>query len=132
MRTYYRGPDAAVTDELFIWQAGATKVFVVAELQRVGRVREEAGRLGRVVAAVLLAVAGAGWVELELPARWYVGIGALVVALALAGWPVHTRSWALRATYRGADDVTVYTSADPRVFNQVSRALQRAIEDAGR
>jgi len=132
VRTYYRGPDAAVTDELFIWQAGATKAFVVAELRQVARVRQDDGRLGRVIAAVLLAVAGAGWVQLDLPAKWYAGIGALVAALALAGWPSHTRSWALRAAYRGDAEVTVYSSADPRVFNQVSRALQRAIEDARR
>jgi hypothetical protein len=130
VRLYYRGPDAAVTDELFIWQTGATKAFVVAELRHVGRVRQDGGRLGRVVAAVPLAVAGAGWVQLELPARWYVGIGALVAAVALVVWPPSSRSWALRAAYRGADEVTVYASTDLRVFNQVSRALQRAIEDA--
>ncbi len=130
MRTYYRGPDAAVTDELFIWQAGATKAFVVAELRDVGRVRDRSSRLGRVVAAVLLAVAGAVWVQLDLRARWYVGIGALVVALAVAGWPPQTRSWALRGAYRGDTAVTLYTSADARVFHQVSRALQRAMEDA--
>jgi hypothetical protein len=130
VRTYYRGPDAAVTDELLIWQAGTTKAFVVAELRQVARVRQDGGRVGRVVAAVLLAVAGAGWARLALPGRWYVAIGALLAALALAGWPSHTRSWALRAAYRGDAEVTVYSSADPRVFNQVSRALQRAIEDA--
>ena len=132
MRTYYRGPDAAVTDELFIWQAGATRAFVVAELHHVGRVREDGSRLGRIVAAVVLAVVGAGWVQLALPARWYVGTAALVVALVVAGWPPHVRSWTLRAGYRGDAEVTVYASADPRVFNQVSRALQRAIEDARR
>jgi hypothetical protein len=130
VRTYYRGPDAAVTDELFIWQAGATKAFVVAELRRVSMERQEAGRLGRIGAAVLLAVAGAGWVQLELPARWYAGIGALVVALVVAGWPAHTRSWALTAAYRGDDQVTLYTSVDRQRFHQVSRALRRAMEDA--
>ena len=132
MRTYYRGPDAAVTDELFIWQSGATKAFVVAELRRVSMEREDHSRLGRVVGAVLLAVAGAAWVQLELPARWYVGIAALLVALVIAGWPPHTRRWALTAAYRHEEQVTLYTSADPRVFNQVSRALRRAMEDARR
>jgi hypothetical protein len=132
VRTYYRGPDAAVTDDLFIWQSGPTRAFVVAELRGVSMERRERSRLGRVVAAVLLAVAGAGWVQLELPARWYVGIGALVVALVVAGWPPHTRVWALTAAYRGDDQVTLYSSADPRVFHQVSRALRRAMEDARR
>jgi hypothetical protein len=132
VRTYYRGPDAAVTDELFIWQAGTTKAFVVAELRHVSLERQQKSRLGRVVAAVLLAVAGAAWVQLELPATWYVGIGVLVIALAVAGWPPHTRKWAMRARYRGDDAVTLYTSGDPRVFHQVSRALRRAMEDARR
>ena len=132
MRTYYRGPDAAVTDELFIWVTGTTKAFAVADLRQVSLEREHRSRLGRIVAGVLLAVASASWVQLDLPARWYVGIGALVVALAVAGWPPHTRLWALRAAYRGAEQVTLYTSADPRVFHQVSRALRRAMEDARR
>jgi hypothetical protein len=40
--------------------------------------------------------------------------------------------WALTAAYRGDEQVTLYTSADVRVFNQVSRALRRAMEDTRR
>lgn len=130
MRTYYRGPDAAVTDELFIWQSGATKSFVVAELHDVGLVRQEASRLGRLLAALLLAVAGGAWVQLGLLAKWYVGAGALVAALAVAGWPPSARSWTLTAAYRGDVEVTLYSSADAQVFNQVSRALRRAMENS--
>jgi hypothetical protein len=36
--------------------------------------------------------------------------------------------WELWATYRG-QPVMVYSCADVRVFNQVTRALHRAIED---
>jgi hypothetical protein len=133
VRTYYLGPDAAVTDELFIWQARAgAKAFAVADLRadRVRQVRQDRSRLGQVGAGVLLAVAGAVWVQLTLPGRWYVGIGALVAALVVAGWPPHTRSFSLRTAYRDAGEVTLYTTADPRVFHQVRRALLRAIEDA--
>lgn len=130
MRTYYRGPDAAVTDELFVWQAGATRVFVVDELRDVGLVRQTAGRLGRAVAGILLAVSGAVWVQLELPGHWYAGIGALAAALLIAGWPPPVRAWRLTASYRGATDVTLYSTADTRVFHQVSRALRRAVEDS--
>ncbi len=35
----------------------------------------------------------------------------------------------LRATYRGVE-VVVYESGDERVFNQVKRALCRALEDS--
>ncbi|MEU7905547.1 DUF6232 family protein [Actinoplanes sp. NPDC049118] len=130
MRTYYRGPDAAVTDELFIWQTGPVRSFVLVELRNVDRVQQEASRLGRVIAGLLLAVAGGVWVQLALPGRWFVGAGALVAALTIAGWPSHSRRWMLKAAYRGDDDVTLYSSADPRVFNQVTRALRRAMEDA--
>ena len=130
MRTYYRGPDAAVTDELFIWQTRATKVFVVAELRHVSLERETGSRLGRVVAALRRAGGGAVWVQRALPARWYAGIGALTGALVVGGWPPRTRVWALRAGYRGDEQVTLYTTADQRVFHQVSRALRRAVEDA--
>jgi hypothetical protein len=130
VRTYYRGPDASVTDELFIWQAGATRAFVVAELRDVGLVRQEASRLGHVLAGAAVAVAGAVWLELGLPARWVVGVAALVVGMAVAGWPPRTRGWMLRAAYRGDAEVTLYRSADERVFHQVSRALRRSMEDA--
>ena len=132
MRTYYRGPDAAVTDELFIWVTGTTRAFVVADLREVSLERENRSRLGRIVVGVLLAVAGASWVQLGLPAKWYVGIGALVVALVVAGRPPQARLWALTAAYRDAGQVTLYTSADQRVFHQVSRALRRAMEDTRR
>jgi hypothetical protein len=39
-----------------------------------------------------------------------------------------TREWALWADYHGRS-VTLYTSPDERVFNQVARALRRALEE---
>ena len=39
-----------------------------------------------------------------------------------------TREWALWADYRGRS-VALYTSPDERVFNQVVRALRRALEE---
>jgi len=40
-----------------------------------------------------------------------------------------TREWALWADYRGRA-VALYSTADERVFNQVVRALRRALEDS--
>ena len=40
-----------------------------------------------------------------------------------------TREWALWADYRGRS-VALYSSPDERVFNQVVRALRRALEDS--
>jgi hypothetical protein len=129
VRTYYRGPDAVVTDETFTWQTRPVRTFVLVDLRDVGRVRHEASRIGRVVAGLLLAVAGGVWVQQALPGRWYAGVGALVAALTVVGWRSRSR-WRLTASYRGLGEVTLYGSADPRVFNQVTRALLRAMEDA--
>lgn len=129
MRTYYRGPDAVVTEETFCWQTRPVRTFVLVDLRDVGRVRHEASRVGRIVAGLLLAVVGGVWVKLALPGHWYAGVGALVAALAVVGWRPRSR-WRLKAAYRGLDEVTLYSSTDPRVFNQVTRALLRAMEDA--
>lgn len=44
-------------------------------------------------------------------------------------WRLRPRTFVLYATYRGIG-VALYSSTDERVFNQVSRALRRAIEDS--
>jgi hypothetical protein len=85
-RTYYRGPDAVVTDRFFIWHTTPTKGFDIRDLQHVGLVQPPFVIFAR-------------------------------------------RRWELRATYRGRQ-VTLYSSFDSRVFNQVARALRRAVEDA--
>jgi hypothetical protein len=59
--------------------------------------------------------------------------GALAVAIptiwAAARTRMRSQRWELRATYRGTR-VLLYASSDVRVFNQVTRALRRAVEDA--
>jgi hypothetical protein len=44
-------------------------------------------------------------------------------------WRLRPRTFVLYATYRGTG-TALYTSTDERVFNQVSRALRRAIEES--
>ena len=41
MRTYYRGPDALVTDEHFVWRTATPRIFAVRELRNVGLVRDD-------------------------------------------------------------------------------------------
>lgn len=89
-RTYYRGPDAVVTDRLFVWHTAPTKSFIVQDLQNVG-----------------------------------------LALFATAFWRMRPRRWELRATYQG-HEVILYASCDTRVFNQVARALRRAVEDTRR
>ncbi|GAA0524112.1 hypothetical protein GCM10010172_00640 [Paractinoplanes ferrugineus] len=52
--------------------------------------------------------------------------GGLVEALFRS--QLSTREWALWADYRGRP-VALYSSPDERVFNQVVRALRRALEE---
>jgi hypothetical protein len=135
MRTYYRGPDALVTDEHLIWRvaAGRTRSFVIRDLHHVGLARADADRrpdVAVVAAAALVAFAGTAW----LTTGPVIGMAAGFVALIAAAVAVSTRqhravqTWQVHAAYRGVDTV-VYESADVRVFNQVTRALRRSIED---
>jgi hypothetical protein len=89
MRTYYRGPDAVVTSELFVWLTRPARIFVIRELRDVGITGTAVDR---------------GW--------WRTG------------------RWSeLRASYRGSD-VILFAGTDTRVFNQIARALRRALEEA--
>jgi hypothetical protein len=60
---------------------------------------------------------------------------ALALVLVLAAAAVTRRqpgrTWQLQANYHGRATL-IYSSEDVRVFNQVARALLRAIEDAER
>jgi hypothetical protein len=133
-RTYYRGPDAVVTDQLFVWQTTPAKGFVVRDLRNVGLVRCEVDPLRPYtahVAAGALVLVAATWTMLDTPAAYALGFLALAfpAVFALACWRMRPRRWELRAHYHGYE-VVLYESADTRVFNQVARALRRAVEDA--
>jgi len=133
-RTYYRGPDAVVTDQLFVWLTKPTKGYVVRDLRSVGLARAEGNALRSYtlhVASGTLVLAAAAWLTFSSPAAY--ALGALAVAVpstfAVARMRSRPRRWELHATYRGAG-VLLYASSDVRVFNQVVRALRRAVEDA--
>ena len=132
-RTYYRGPDALVTSELFVWRISPPKTFVIRELTNVGIARSDVGRdrphTAQAAGSVVLAIAV--WPVLETSAVTV----AVVLAVAIPGVVVATyrrmrpQCWELHATYRNGA-VVLYANRDVRVFNQVSRALRRAMEDA--
>ena len=131
-RTYYRGPDAVVTDRLFVWRTTPTKVYAVRDLRNVQliRSRDGFGRYAAPVAGGALVLAAALWTTLG-PAAVY-ALGALAVATPAGvaiGIRMRPRHWELHGTYRGTR-VVLYVSSDGRVFNQVVRALRRAVEDA--
>jgi Family of unknown function (DUF6232) len=133
-RTYYRGPDAVVTDQLFVWLTRPAKSYVVRDLRSVGLFRAEVNRLRSYtlhVASGTLVLAVATWFAFDSPAVY--ALGALTIALpstfTVARMRTPAQRWQLQATYRGAP-VLLYASRDVRVFNQVARALRRAVEDA--
>ena len=133
-RTYYRGPDAVVTSEFLVWRTSPPKTFVIRDLEHVGIARCAAGS-GRphathAVAAPVLAVAV--WPIAHSPVQIAVGVVAIALpAVAAVGyWRLRSRLWELHGTYRDAE-VILYASTDSRIFNQVARALRRAMEDAG-
>jgi hypothetical protein len=134
MRVYYRGPDALVTDERFVWRAAAPQIFAVRELHRVGRARAAVPdpRSGGAVAIAvgLGAAAVAGWAVAGPLVGGALGAMAMIALLVAvtARQLRRVHMWQVHATYRGVVTV-IYQSTDERVFNQVTRALMRAIED---
>ena len=133
-RTYYRGPDALVTDRLFVWHTTPAKGFAVRDLRNVGLVRGDADPLRPYtlhVAAAALVLVAATWTMLDTPAAYVLGFLAVAVpgGFTAASMRSRPRRWELRANYRGLE-VVLYASSDVRVFNQVARALRRAVEDA--
>jgi len=134
MRVYYRGPDALVTDERLVWRAAAPQTFAVRELHRVGRARAAVPdpRSGGAVAIAvgLGAAAVAGWAVAGPLVGGALGAMAMIALLVAvtARQLRRVHMWQVHATYRGAVTV-IYQCTDERVFNQVTRALMRAIED---
>ncbi|MFI5934908.1 DUF6232 family protein [Actinoplanes sp. NPDC051494] len=133
MRTYYQSREALVTDEFFVWHASTTQTFPIAELRDIGLVRDETGNLRvRALAATtagLVTLAGASWALIGQFAGYTLAATAAVVAAFATRNPRRgsTRMWNVEATLHGTR-VLVYSSADLRVFNQVTRALIRTVE----
>jgi hypothetical protein len=125
-----------ITDELFIWQGTPVKSFVVDDLRHVGVVRAGQEPISPIavltVAAGTVTAIGAGWTLLDPPAAYAIGLLAVLVPVSFAVPAMarrRPRGWELHALYRGVD-VVLYASFDERQFNQVKRALRRAIENA--
>lgn len=130
MRIYYRGPEAVVTSEFFIRRGSPPEVFAVRDLRNVCIAPDVADGPGAVLIPAAAALAAA--TAVYGVAGWGYAVGLLAVAAgAIAGTASGRRRphpSELRADYRGST-VVLYASADTRVFNQVRRGLQRAIED---
>jgi hypothetical protein len=129
MRTYYRGPDVVVNELVFEVRSPHPQRFLVRKLRDVQVVRTApapSALRGTGVSAVALLLVAPALDSAELV------IGALVMGIApallmmWAHWRAR-RAYELWAWYE-RNTVRMYSSPDARVFGQVSRALQRAIE----
>jgi hypothetical protein len=137
-RTYYQGPDAMVTDRVFVHRTTPEQTFAVAGLRRPGITRGDLRRSRSFqvrTAVVGLAVAFlstllAEWLFDSLPAVFGAALAVTgVVALGWRAWWARRRRWELWATYRGTE-VLLYATSDEGMSHQVTRALRRAIEDS--
>lgn len=129
MRTYYRGPDAVITDTHFVWQSPTVRIFAIDDLRDVRLVRVLAGGPSVVAVALGFGLSALAVVTgLRFGALAAAPLVAAVVVLVVAGLRGRGgHAWEIRARYR-SQEVTLYTSGDPRIFNQVTRALRRTIE----
>jgi hypothetical protein len=132
-RTYYRGTDAVVTDRLFVWRTGPAQGYHIRDLRNVGLVRADTDRLRPYTTHVVVltaVLAAATWTVSMTPAAYFLGFltVALPTVFVVATIRSRPRRWELRANYRG-HEVILYASTDVTRFNQVTRALRRAVED---
>jgi hypothetical protein len=82
MRTYYRGSDALVTDDHFVWRTSSTHIFTVGDLRNIVIVRGPLTGSGQgpalAAGAGLLLLAAASWMLLG-PAVGYTAAAAAIV-----------------------------------------------------
>jgi hypothetical protein len=134
MRTYYRGPDAYLTTDRFVWLVDTPKIVPVRELRAIQRIEQAAGARSSdallVTSGGLALCAAAGWLSAGALA------GGVLALLAVSAAVVAVRSrqstgariHRVVATVRGAR-TTIYESRDLQRFNQVTRALGRCLEN---
>lgn len=134
MRTYYRGSDALVTDDHFVWRTSSSHIFTVGDLRNIVIVEGPSNSSSQgpalVAGAGLLLLAAASWVILGPAVGYTAAAAAIVISLMIMSLTGRrtARNWHLVAAYHGAT-VTIYSSPDVRVFNQVTRALRRSTEN---
>jgi Family of unknown function (DUF6232) len=132
MRTYYRGRDAMVTSELFVRRVTPAKSYAVRDLRNVVIACDQGSARSRPLVAATAGFLGLiGAVAALATGRLHTLILlAVTTILGVAGtllWPRRPVTWELRASYRGRP-VSLYSSAEVTVFNQVTRALRRSVE----
>jgi hypothetical protein len=130
MTVLYRGPRALVTLEVIATDDTGWRRLAIADLSRVHIVRSDPG--GRPVLHRALGVSALVLALVTIP---IVGIPAVVSAALIAvalifdmlARPKPRTTWTLVARHAGRPS-TLFTSTDQREFDQLCRAVQRALE----
>jgi Family of unknown function (DUF6232) len=136
MRTYYNGPDALITENHFIWRSDPVRAFIIRDLRDVRLVQRDVGSprvilMTATMAAAALVIAP-GWLLIHTTVGRLVLLAAAVAAVTLATiGRRNVHQWELRAVYQSRE-VILYTTLEIRTFNQVTRALRRALEGVAR
>jgi len=110
MRTYYRGPDAVVTDTHFVWQDSIVRIFAIDDLADVRLERRAPARragMELVLVLALLATAVFAGLRFGLLVAAPPVVAAVLVLIFLRRPGRH--AWEIRARYR-AREVTLYAS----------------------
>ncbi|MFD0518784.1 DUF6232 family protein [Paractinoplanes durhamensis] len=133
MRVFYRGQDAVITEQQFMWLTGTLRSFDIAPMRRVWVVKRDArvtGPRAEVVASAVMAATGIGvsamFVDVPLVRLSLAGVAVALVAIATFRRRT-VPCWEIRTLYRGRE-TTIYTTRDETTFNQVKRGLNRALE----
>ena len=135
MPHFYRGSQAHVSHRVFeVWDP-VWRIYAIQDLDAAWTVRRRKAR-GSGSASRACSTGAVGTVALVvvqglLPGRGYECVAAVLVVLATAVQAI-ADSWRspvceLWALHRGIP-VRLIVSGDPRSFNQICRALQRALE----
>jgi hypothetical protein len=131
MRIYYQGPEAVVTSDFFIRRGPQPNTFALRDLRDVCIAPDEVSGSGAVWYSAAAALVAA-FIIYEAANPWYALAFLSASTLTIGCIAVHRKHrphrHELRAEYLGLA-VSLYASSDARVFNQVSRALLRAIEN---
>lgn len=131
MTVLYRGPRGLVTQDLIATIHIGWRRLRVADLHQIHIVRvRPAAAVQRHLAGISALVIAVSTIPL---AGWpsVVAAGALGAAagadLAVSRWRERRARWHLTATY-GGHRILLFSSANQREFDQVCRALRRAVE----
>ncbi|GGQ85605.1 DUF6232 family protein [Couchioplanes azureus] len=130
MRTvfYYRGGEMIITDQALVRLGNGVARYSIRHIGKIGMVRRlRCGRASSGEIAALAALITAGLVVGSVLQKPLFPAASAVLAAILAFRRLRVPKMELWAEYRGSVAV-LFSTTDPRVFGQVSRALMRAVE----